>query len=606
MRGTTLRSLVALLLILCAAARGQGATAPSAIVTDLAPRSGYLVRPAGDEYLIDLDARQQVAVGDVFSVVTPGEPVVHPVTKALLGSQDTVKGLLQVTRVKAGYSHCRAVAGASEMRSGDAIRRFQNIDALFWDYSGQGEPFLRELQEMLPHLQWQGYAASQKGRPAFAALPAAHTPALYLILTGQGLEVRDPGFSLLYSYPAPTAPATAESAPVPHPTPGASGSAAHLTAGAASLLPAPARVAPPATQGESAGETGLVDRVPESKVTSFWESPALKGTPVGLEVGDFDGDGQQEIAVAFNDRLEISRLVRGSYRQLAVLPLEGSLRAYHLDGVDLAKNGRVQLFVSAVTASGTLSGVSVEWQQGSYRITRTRIPWHLRRIALPGEGAVLVGQGLGVQGREYDGPMFRVALSGRELVEGKPVTAPQGATLYNFTPLEAPGALLYAALSDDGYLKLSDANGRELAGSVEQAGGSEAYLEMIEEAQTGGESRVAYLPAHVETSPQGEILVPVNSGSSLLSRVRSFSRSQLQAFTWNGSTLREAWHTNQEKSSLADFRLAEVNNDGQLRLVTVVAFPEKGLFSGIRKAALKVYSVPTSPATGLNNKTQLQ
>jgi hypothetical protein len=60
--------------------------------------------------------------------------------------------------------------------------------------------------------------------------------------------------------------------------------------------------------------------------------------------------------------------------------------------------------------------------------------------------------------------------------------------------------------------------------------------------------------------------------------------------------LREAWHTNQEKGSLADFRLAEVNNDGELRLVTLVGFPERGLFPGARKAGLQVYSVPKGPA----------
>jgi hypothetical protein len=596
MPGIMLRSLVALILVLPTALQAQAATAPVAIAGDLAPRSGYLVRPAGDEFLIDLDARQQIAVGDVFSVVVPGEPVVHPVTKALLGSQDTVKGILQVTRVKAGYSYCRALAGAGELRSGDAIRRFQNIDALFWDYRGEGEPYLRELQEMLPHLQWQGYAAAQKGRPAHAGLPAAHVPALYLILTGRELEVRAPDFSLLYSYPAPTAGASAAAQPAPAAQPLASAPAARFAAGAAPVRPGLARIASPADPGESAGEGDLVSRVLESEVGSYWASPTLKGTPVGLEVGDFDGDGQQEIAVAFSDRLEISRLVRGSFQQLAVLPLESSLRAYHLDGADLDKSGRMQLFVSAVTGSGTLSGVSVQWQQGSYQITRTKIPWHLRSIALPGEGVALVGQRPGVQGREYAGPLFRVAMSGRELSEGKPVEAPGDAILYNFTPLVARGAASFASLSEDGYLKLSDASGQELAGSVEKTGGSETYLEMTEESQTGGENRVDYLPARIEVSPRGELLVPANSGSSVLSRVRNFSRSQLQAYSWDGSKLREAWHTNQEKGSLADFRLAEVNNDGELRLVTLVGFPERGLFPGVRKAGLQVYSVPKGPA----------
>jgi len=586
---SALRWLGALLLVLVVSATAGAAPLVEAISADFAPRSGYLVRPAGTGYLIDLDARQQVAVGDLFTVVVPGEPIVHPVTKVLLGREETVQALLQVTAVKAGYSECRVLGTPAALKGGEPIRRFQNIDARFWDYTGKGEALFRELQALLPQLQWQDYRSTQERRPALPAAAAGDTAALYFILTGPGLEVRAPDFTLLHRYPLP-GQAGGVAAPAPAPA-----AAAAPLAPAASAAPAalPTTASAPAPGAAYVAASAAVPS-PALPATAqrIWTSPMLKGTPVGVEVGDLDGDGSQEIAVGFGDRLEIYRLSGGELRQLAVLPFEKSLRAYHLDGVDLEKSGRMQLFISAVTGSGNPSALSVAWSEGAYRITRTRIPWHLRRIDLPGTGPVLAAQQMGIQGREFAGPVFRVGLAADRLVEAGPIAVPAQANLYDFTPTTLAGEAAFVTLGSDGYLKLATAQGRELGESVEKTGGSEAHLELEDEAQSGGEPRIAYLPARFEATERGEILVPANSAGSLLSRVRSFGKSQLQAFTWSGGTLKELWHTEPEKSYLADFRVAVVANDGQKRLVTVVAFPEGKLFSFSRKAAIEIYALP--------------
>ena len=556
MRGVTLLSVCFALaiLLLIPIPHASAALVNGALSRDFAPVSGYIVETAGNQFIIDLDARQQIAVGDVLSVVTPGASIVHPVTKAVLGSQDTVKGLLQITGIKSGYSYCRPIGSAAALQKGDAIRRFQNIDAEFWDYTGQGEAYFSQLQSMLSHLQWQGYASSQKGRPATPTLPQGKSAALYFILTSQGLDVRAPDFELIHSYPAAAQPAM------------------------------------PTVTVAAAQESAAIKSVLPSGLGTYWTSPPLKGTPIGLEVGDFDGDGRRELAVAFEDRLEISRLVNGSYQQLGTVSFGSALSGHHLDGFDLKKNGRMQLFVSAITDSGTLSGLTIEWQDGTYRVTRNKIPWHLRRITLPGDEPVLVAQKMGFQGRTFAGPLFRVALVGTELIEGTQLNVPPKVNLYDFAPL--PGKQNhFACLGDDGYLNIVTTDGQILGSSVDKVGGNESSIEMRGDVQIGGESWLSYLPARVEVNAAGEILVPVNSGFSVLSRAKMYSKSELKTMVWDGSTLRDVWHSTPEKSYLADFRLADANNDGQTLLVTVVAYPDYKLFSP-RRAALHVYRLP--------------
>jgi hypothetical protein len=531
------------------------------LVRDFAPVSGYVIQSAGSEFLIDLDARQQIAVGDIFSVVRPGEKIIHPVTKVVIGSHDTVKGIFQVTGVKAGFSSCRPIGTSCSIRGGDAIRRFQNLDVYFWDYTGQGEPLFIELQAALPHLQWQGYAVSQAKKPVPPALPASKSPALYFALTDQGLTVYSPDFTPIHSYPTSSihAPRTA--------------------------------LAPLLTPALGENDTVMIKRVVESGSKSFWTSPAMNGTPVGVEVGDFDGDGLQEIATAFEDRIEVYRLTHGKYKQLVTVPFGVAIRAYHLDAFDLKKNSRMQLFVSAVTNSGNLSGMVIEFNDGQYRVTQKDIPWHLRRLTMPVDGAVLLAQKMGIQGREFIGPVFRVALEGTRLVEGAVVGLPPKTNLYNFAPFTAKEQKLFACLGNDGSLNIATPEGQIIGSSVDKMGGSESYLEMNEEVQSGGESRISYIPARIEVNKNGEILVPVNSGFSVLSRVRMFSKSELKAMAWDGSVLREVWHSTPEKSYLADFRLSDANNEGSESLVTFVAYPEYNPFSS-RRSAIHVYKLP--------------
>ncbi|KAB0671255.1 hypothetical protein F6V30_01315 [Oryzomonas sagensis] len=55
--------------------------------------------------------------------------------------------------------------------------------------------------------------------------------------------------------------------------------------------------------------------------------------------------------------------------------------------------------------------------------------------------------------------------------------------------------------------------------SVDKMGGGESCLEVTEEVQSGGESLPAYIPARIVVNENGEIVIPANSGFSLLSRV---------------------------------------------------------------------------------------
>jgi hypothetical protein len=195
-----LKSMAVLILVF-----GCATALPAAVIDDIARDfksiSGYVVMAEGDEYIIDLDQTHGISTGDIFSVIAPGKKIIHPVTQKVLGSLEEVKGILKVTRIKQGFSFARPVGKTTEIIRADPIRRYGNLSAIFWDYTGKGQPFFSQLQKELPDLNWQSYDNAQNSRPPQPAANSETRRALTFILTDRQVEVRDPEFYVLRSYP---------------------------------------------------------------------------------------------------------------------------------------------------------------------------------------------------------------------------------------------------------------------------------------------------------------------------------------------------------------------------------------------------------------------
>jgi hypothetical protein len=183
------------------------------IARDFGPLPGYVVMKENGEFIIDLDASHGIRLGDIFAVVGPGKEIVHPVTQKVLGKLETLKGILKVTRMAAGYSFARALDETPAITKGNAIRRYALLPAIFWDYSGSGKPIYSKLQQMLPQLKWLEYQKTQQQRPSQPKPTAATANALTFIYARDELVVRDPEFNELRRYPLGSASVPTTTAP---------------------------------------------------------------------------------------------------------------------------------------------------------------------------------------------------------------------------------------------------------------------------------------------------------------------------------------------------------------------------------------------------------
>src|SRR3990172_3074114 len=143
-------------LVLAVSPRIASAGVAETVREDLRPISGYVVMQRECEYLVDLDARHGLRVGDLLSVVTKGQEVLHPLTKEVIGRLDEAKAVLQVTQMKSGFSVARPLPGAGNIATGDIVRRFAYLKTVFQGSSEQSRALYEELRKALPELEWQG------------------------------------------------------------------------------------------------------------------------------------------------------------------------------------------------------------------------------------------------------------------------------------------------------------------------------------------------------------------------------------------------------------------------------------------------------------------
>ncbi|MFP4420906.1 MAG: hypothetical protein ACLFRG_10230 [Desulfococcaceae bacterium] len=262
-----------------------GAPVTEVVKRDLAPAAGVVVTVESGEILLDLDAGDGLNTGDLVAVLGEGKPLTHPVTEEVIGTLETTKAVLSVTRVRDGFSHARPVEPPeSPIRRGDPVRRFSEMPVRFWDYAGDGEALFRRLRDALPTLKWADYDADQAVRPQRPAAPE-NWAGLVFLLRDDVLEIRAPDFQRLYAY--------------------------RLTEG-------DARTAP---RSSSAAEDQTPASVPATGVM-----PAATPTPAGAEADD---------APAFSPDF-------GSMTRHGVLP-----GGTHAMGVFLSRNNRLLLATCA-------------------------------------------------------------------------------------------------------------------------------------------------------------------------------------------------------------------------------------------------------------------
>jgi hypothetical protein len=425
---------------------------------------GYVVSASGSEVYIDLAQKDLLKPGMELQVYRPGDEMIHPVTKQVLGAYEKNLGLLRVTEVRDKYSRgdLDAAGAAAGILPGDRVRLSARRLRALLHVSGQAEGI--EIGPLAQALLARG---AESGRFVMIDEPA-WTPSL-AALGAPWETVRTDPAALRHLGELEKADLLLLARIEPGPIPGVVIAVRSLHSGAAlgelserwfaappavvqaaAAAPAPAT----ATTAPKAGSSPAAQAAPvapaEDLAPGEYTVRELSSSAKSLASGDIVGEGVVDVVLTDGVKLSLFRWEREALAWRWDEAGRRGRRIISLDAADLDGDGRAEVLVTVVV-SGRVTSELRRWRDGALKVAGTIDGVYLRASSRPGGPALLLGQRAGVtevlsgQVEEY-----RLRDTSFERVQGSAL--PRGVGIFGLALAPPGGRVAAYALDRDGYL----------------------------------------------------------------------------------------------------------------------------------------------------------
>ncbi|MEA1924227.1 MAG: VCBS repeat-containing protein, partial [Pseudomonadota bacterium] len=344
-------------------------------MTRFKPLSGYLVQVGPQGIVVDCGRKKGVAVGDLFAVLQPGPPLIHPVTGRPMGVQERLVASLKVMRVEADYAICRPLRRYLRVPlvRGSLVRRFDEMAALFIDLNGNGIELFSRIREELPQLDWADYGVGLRHRQALQRPggPGAMGYDLYVVNQGRNLTFYNGDQELVAAWDADQISGR---------------NIAHSS------------VAGGSSGKGGKGKYGLSTTGADRAIlTSYREMAKVNLVVMGMDVGDLDNDGISEMVFTDGEKIFVYQITQKGLKYSYRYYFEKWGTIVNIVVGDINGDRRDEIIVN--TFNETEDGFSsfvISKIKGKYRIIADNIPFVLGLLggrSVADKGVYFVGQG---------------------------------------------------------------------------------------------------------------------------------------------------------------------------------------------------------------------
>ena len=333
---------------------------------------------------------------------------------------------------------------------------------------------------------------------------------------------------------------------------------------------------------------------------------------VDMAVGDFNGDGKNEIAILSDHDLRIySWPANGQLKLIGETVVSRSNNNFSMRAIDLNRDRSMALVVTTTEESSNRPYSFIYSFKGNkFTTLAERIPYYVSVMRVPPTySPTLVGQAWDSLKLFAPGVRIMTKQDGKFTL-GTRLDLPTGATVFNCVWLPAgkngKGEQL-VMLTDDERIKLFQGHGNTLVHTtMERYSGSATGMDHYKGMPGLGVDKAYQLPskyyapmrliaADIGNTGDYTLLVnkPISTAAQFFDRYRFFPQGEVHALYWDGVGLGLKWKTRRIRGSVAEIDLADVNNDGILDLVVGLnTSPDLGI--GSRQCMITAYPLDVS------------
>lgn len=353
---------------------------------------------------------------------------------------------------------------------------------------------------------------------------------------------------------------------------------------------------------------------------SRMRSQRIDHNMVDMALGDFNGDGKNEIAVLGDTTLTIYLWDSGGKLQkLGEKKVSGSNNNFSMRAIDLNRDGAQDLVVATYEdESNRPYSYFISFKGNNFSEVAPRTPYFASVLKTPPTFApTLVGQGYDSIKLFAPGVHQLVKQDGKYVL-GARINLPEGANVFNVAWIPADkaqdGDLLIMLMEDERVKIFQGNNEKPIHRTMERFSGSAVGMDHYKAMPGLGIDRNTQLPgkyyapmrmiaADIGNTGENVLLLnkPISTASNFFDRYRFFPQGEIHALFWDGVGMALKWKTRRIRGSVAEIDLGDVNNDGILDLVVGInTSPELGV--GSRQSMITAYPLdvtktdPNTPA----------
>jgi TolB-like protein len=324
----------------------------------------------------------------------------------------------------------------------------------------------------------------------------------------------------------------------------------------------------------------------------FWMSQKLPTEFKGMDIGDVNNDGLNEVVVIDIHNVYIYQKTANELKLLEKIPGNSYDNYIAVDVADINRDGAKQIFVTSLNDT-TLDSFVLEYKDGKYVKIASDIRWFLRVIDTP-SGPLLLGQDYGFN-KPLDTQIYEIVWRDGKYVPDQKMKIPLGLSIYGLTIDNVGtggGGEKIIALDELDYLCIFEKTNKPLSKiftfgfssdaliwrSDDVYGGSNNYFENIDKTHPENNSeendKSAFANLRIltfDTKKDGKKQIIIAKNLSSVGRVfkhlKLFTSSEIYNLEWDGMGMAENWRTKKINGYVADYCLKDIDNDGKPKLV---------------------------------------